>query len=368
MRKAVLALSMVGCFQRPECGNGKAEAEEFCITDPLVLEEGSSPISLLAAPLTQDGALAIVVADANNALTIIKLDDLSSPTQLALADTPRAILFSEELALPAPALFVLTAQDPQLQILPAPVDVLAPPPPISALTPINAMLFLDLDRDFDLEGILVSEANQVEILEGQADGSFLESFPLFINIEQPTAVAASDLDQNGFPDLIIASAQSLRVFLNNGNTDAFIDEGDFIEVPPVEDIRGVSKIKVADFNQDDLPDLVCNDENGLRVFQNFGCSEDKGCFSERDTLKLDAKATSLDVGDVDDNGAPDVVAVNPDGIFVFLNKGKARFLDRQDHPIDTPPTDVLLLDFTKDGHPDLVTANQSSISLFVALP
>ena len=125
--------------------------------------------------------------------------------------------------------------------------------------------------DFDGDGILdLAVANQadgsVTVLRGNGTGGFAR-FPLspFAAGAGPVAIAVSDFNGDGFPDIAATSSGSLVVLFGNG-------AGGFSTVANGADPVGGNApfLVVGDFNQDGMPDVAVADWNGNTVWVLLG--------------------------------------------------------------------------------------------------
>jgi hypothetical protein len=257
------------------------------------------------------------------------------------------------------------------------------PPPPSFLQGISSEArFVDVDGDGDLD-ILVANENPFApgALDGGQDrlyindgsGHFTDQtaarLPL-IN-DQTGGFATGDLEGDGDTDVIVLNRGQDRVFVNDGN-GVFADQtAARLGVTTDTSRAGV----LADLDGDgDLELLVANSrgEPGRR-YDNDGA----GVLTEVE-LTPDAMAhetlTSVEVGDLDDDGDLDVLFGNA-GTFLnghgftggqntlLRNDGHGRLHDRTEHALPViadPTTDAAFGDVDGDGDLDIVTANSGA--------
>jgi hypothetical protein len=227
--------------------------------------------------------------------------------------------------------------------------------------------------DFDGDGALdlflgLGSEGPGAVYRNNGAATFTDAGPdTFAALVDPvTAVAAGDLDGDGRPDLVIADGTAdtvpLRVYLNRskGGAIAFslaeswsIPERDWI----------VSAMTLVDVDGDGALDLVlatpsASDGVGLRLLLHHG----KGF--EDATARLPSgiagEIAAIAAGDVNGDGAPDLVAVGAGQDRLLLNDGSGHFFDATlaSMPLDAAPgTSVALVDLNRDRHPDLVIGN-----------
>jgi hypothetical protein len=126
-----------------------------------------------------------------------------------------------------------------------------------------------------------------------------------------------------------------------------------------------SGVALFDFDGDGLLDIYLltysgpNSAHTNRLYKNLG----KGVFkdvTEGSGLGINGYNTGLAIGDVNNDGWPDVVVTQYGGIKLFLNKGDGTFVDvTQAAGLDNPlwGTSASFFDFDKDGWLDLVVVN-----------
>jgi hypothetical protein len=187
------------------------------------------------------------------------------------------------------------------------------------------------------------------------------------------ASAISDFDGDGKPDLatICYNTNRLATYLNTStlgviNFRTVEDDG----IGPIMDTTGVSpsEIAVADMDGDGLPDLVITSfdttifrRSTVSVFRNTS-SVGSISFAPRVDDSVGVSATGVDVADLDGDGKPDVVAAN-------LSSGSISFLRNNSTPghvvLDSVltigslglPHSIAIGDLDNDGKPDIAVTN-----------
>jgi hypothetical protein len=102
-------------------------------------------------------------------------------------------------------------------------------------------------------------ANTVGVAFGVGNGTFLAPFSL--PVQNPDGVALTDLDGDGFTDIIVGG---LGVVVFRGNGDGTFQAAQTFAAP----LGDVSHVAVGDFNGDGKPDVVCIAGGGLRILYN----------------------------------------------------------------------------------------------------
>jgi len=171
----------------------------------------------------------------------------------------------------------------------------------------------------------------------------------------PRSIAITDLDGDGFPDVIVGTQFGLSVLMNKG-------DGTFVEPPAVYSLPiGGGGIIASDFNGDGFPDVAFPGNGGFGVMLNHGDG----------TLGFATFFPSLDglfnvsiaAGDFSHTGRNDVALIDV-GFFgccstltVFRNLGNGTFVRAQRLGLSGGAAFVATADLNKDGFIDLVTGN-----------
>ncbi|HEX7964474.1 MAG TPA: FG-GAP-like repeat-containing protein [Gammaproteobacteria bacterium] len=263
--------------------------------------------------------------------------------------------------------------------------------------------------------------NDVSVLLNKGDGTFKGQATYATGLS-PTYVAIADLNDNG-PDILVANTgeSTLGVLRNKGDGTFAAQTATTISGPPTTST--VQTIAAADFDGDGKVDVVITntDPNGTTVIYEPG--EGRGRFGQsrsftagpqpRYVQALDADgdghldlltgsiATGLlrvlkgngqggfhagvyypaaginsglavqpfATGDVDGDGNPDIVAINPAGSFIQVlhNDGSGGFPLQGSYATGAVPSDVKAADLDGDGHADVVEVDSADGTLGVRL-
>lgn len=225
----------------------------------------------------------------------------------------------------------------------------------------------DFDGDGDPDIVFVSE----DIIHGQREheyylndgsGTFTVA-PYRLPSSEANAVGAADLNNDGYPDLLIGNNGQNTLLINDG-TGSFTDETS-TRLPVIEDIT--QDVKIADLDGDGDLDIMTGNEDRNRLLINDGT----GIFTDEsmDRLPQDVNIETRKVTIMDVNGdeAPDIFLANvawQQGKVIrnrlYINNGSGVFSDetQQRLPEDNEFTlDGIFTDVDLDGDPDLVTVN-----------
>ena len=186
----------------------------------------------------------------------------------------------------------------------------------------------------------------------------------------PYAVELADMDGDGDLDFVTSNLvdqefSTVSVSKNNGD-GTFAAPVDYAVGPNPLDLR------LADFNGDGRPDLVClaalsGDDGGtsyVTVLFNNGTG---GLINRHDyPVGENANSGGVDVGDYDGDGDIDfAIASLLEGVHVYRNTGTGTFTLWAHFAISMSPTHIASADFTGDGQRDLVIGNVDAVQIYV---
>jgi hypothetical protein len=182
---------------------------------------------------------------------------------------------------------------------------------------INSLIASDLDGDGVVDLALANRtSNEVSILPGHGDGTFLE-LPKFEAGDSPSSAVARDLDQDGNADLIVANRSSGLVSVLPGNGDGTFQlrRSFWVGDDPVA-------VTPADVDADGNIDLAVAHQGPKKLSILLGKGD--GSFTRIDQYALGASPTSVIAADVNGDGILDVLSGN--SIFFNVDTGGASLL------------------------------------------
>jgi gliding motility-associated-like protein len=192
----------------------------------------------------------------------------------------------------------------------------------------------------------------------------------FATEENPWNVAIDDFDLDGKPDLAVVNDVSNSVsVLKNQTTPGSITASSF--APAVNFATGAFPIGIdsKDLDGDGKSDLVVTNQsdNSISILRNTSTvgSITATSFAAKVDLATGLDPYSVSIGDLNDNGKPDVVVANfsSGSLSVFdniSNSGSIDFLTKVDFTSGAGALDVKLSDIDGDGKPDAVVTNGGS--------
>jgi hypothetical protein len=236
----------------------------------------------------------------------------------------------------------------------------------------------DLNGDGHPDIVLVNTAlffgtahGELSVLMGNGDGTFQDAAPYDSGGYGATSVAIADVNGDGHLDLVVANDcqtfNQLSQCNSLGGVSVLLGNGDGTFQPAVLYDSGgfdATSVAVVDVNGDGHPDLIvanqCQtfDQNGECVGPSqvgvlFGNGD--GTFQPAVSYgSIGTDASSVAVGDVNGDGAPDLV-VQGSVTSVLLGNGDGTFQTPVNYSLGGQS--IALGDLNGDGYPDVVVAN-----------
>lgn len=268
----------------------------------------------------------------------------------------------------------------------SPVMAACPNPTFTELTPVpsehdvNEFAIGDVDGDTQVDLVTVSSAAQtIKVQLGNGDGTF--GLPLTYGAPSPTEVTLGDLNNDSFPDIIVASepAQTeeclsfgscagISVLLNDG--DGTFGNATTTAVPYALSILAVD---TADFDDDGKPDVlvgappIIESDVALHVF--FG--DGAGALPTRHSWSVDGPLLdALAVNLAGPGAQPAVVAAIGPGVSATSTRVNvyasqdgtfpAISATRNITTVSSPEAHLTVADFNRNGTPDIALSYRHS--------
>lgn len=225
----------------------------------------------------------------------------------------------------------------------------------------RSIAIADLNSDGIPDLVTGSEWNEVHTWSGNGDGTFGAQTDELVG-QIPLTVAVADLNGDGKPDLIAANYHDLSpevsILLGTGH-------GTFAGQQGFGNGIGPRALAVSDLNADGKPDVVV--VNARRDFVSILLGVGDGTFPEEKHMGVGIQPTALAIADLNGDGYPDLaVAGNHQTVAILLGKGDGTFTEAATVGVGIYPGSVAIADLDGDGRSDLAVANAESNSVSVA--
>jgi hypothetical protein len=186
---------------------------------------------------------------------------------------------------------------------------------------------LVVTADFNRDGIAdiasVAANGRLTVRLGRSDGTFLETASMPMSGRKPRALIAADFNGDSIPDLLIGNEDgSVLLFLIDAT-------GHCAPGREIAHLESVTSIAVADFNKDGVADFAVSDWRASTVTVYFGSGN--GSFDHTWSFPLRVRGTAPQITTADFNAddIPDLVVVygdDDDPTFdVMLGNGNGTF-------------------------------------------
>ena len=225
----------------------------------------------------------------------------------------------------------------------------------------------DLDGDGDLD-IVLAKGRHWPLLDlvllNDGQGHFNQRHSVSDKADRTYTTALADLDGDGDLDLVVGndSPDEKLIYFNDGKAH-------FTLASTFGDARWPTRnVTVADLNRDGRPDIVVANRSEDQPGVNYVCLNDgHGSFPSCRPFSNES-ATTIAVGDMNGDGAPDLVVPHRDGgqSYVYINDGKGGFGEKQPFgPAKTETRAIALADIDGDGKLDIVIGDQARGGAFI---
>ncbi len=333
-----------------------------------VYNVGIRPADIVAADLNLDGRLDLAVPNSisNSVSVLLGNGDgtFQAPMNYGVGTRPEEIVVGDFNSDGRPDLAVANLDGDTVSILRGNGDgTFAAAQNVAAPNP-SALVVGDFNEDGRQDLALTNVVNgaPISILLGNGDGTFLplQSSPL--GAKYAIAVVSADFNGDGNLDLAVADlGLPPTVFVAVGN-------GDGTFVGPITSDGGPDShrdLAVADFNDDQIPDLVVSNwiDGMISVLPGSG----NGSFQSPRSFVVGGAAGPIAIADINRDGRPDVAIGAGFQISTYLGNGQGGFLEAPKYAVGDTPSDVVVSDFNGDSRLDMATSNAASQNVSVLL-
>jgi len=227
----------------------------------------------------------------------------------------------------------------------------------------RAAAFGDLDGDGKLDLVLTADG-VVAVSLGKGDGTFAAPVSSTVNGSYD-AVIVVDLDGDGKLDVVATESLSL----NPGLVIVLLNDGTGKLYPEVDTETGVGPVALAaaDLNGDGYVDVMTanQEENTVGILRGF----DSGGLSMVSPLTVGKLPSALAAADLDGNGKPDLVVVHSGDatLRVLLGAGGNFLMPAMNYPAGSGANAIAVADVNRDAKPDVVVtaSTDHTVTLFL---
>ncbi|ACL03849.1 FG-GAP repeat protein [Desulfatibacillum aliphaticivorans] len=182
----------------------------------------------------------------------------------------------------------------------------------------------DVDGDGDMDVVAGNDGmNRLYMNNGTTDPFMgVTGMDISTDADDTKSVALGDVDRDGDLDLVVGNwIHSNRLYLNNGTADPF---NNALGTDITTDVAYTKSVALGDMDGDGDIDLVeGTDWRGCHLYLNNGTADPFSGVNGLDIAPGDSRIVSIVLGDVDGDGAMDVVAGRDSGNRLYLNNGTA---------------------------------------------
>jgi hypothetical protein len=183
-------------------------------------------------------------------------------------------------------------------------------------------------------------------------------------VSAPTDIKVIDIDNDQKPDIVetgvSVDSDSITVsILRNTTTNGIVSFA-----PKIDFIAGTSyHLQLGDVDGDDTPEIIAAENYGIAILRNTSTASTIS-FSPKLFIPLrEAYPRSIGLNDLNGDGRPDIFTGQNDfdSIIVFQNfssPGNLNFIKKYSYPISSGSAGIVAGDLDRDGRPEIVLANQ----------
>ncbi|HSL22814.1 MAG TPA: FG-GAP-like repeat-containing protein [Vicinamibacterales bacterium] len=177
---------------------------------------------------------------------------------------------------------------------------------------------VDYDNRRDIDVLVAAPAAGPRLMRNMRDGSFVDAAAeaRLGTATDATCIAVGDVNKDGFADAFFCRGDAPGTWaLSDGRGHFALSDADAVT-------RGADAAQFVDYDVDGLLDLVAVTPEGVRVVRNAGTTWMDGTRRAfGDARGATGALGAMTAGDLDGNGAPDLVTSGVNGIAIWRNSG-----------------------------------------------
>lgn len=221
----------------------------------------------------------------------------------------------------------------------------------------TAVLATDINHD-GYPDIIVGCTNSaiVDVLLNNGSGGFGAATSIGPLSGSPVALVAGDFAGHGYVDVAAADSNgNVSIFLNTTGNGTF-------SASHVTTAGTLSGIAAGDFNKDGHLDLAVSDSANGKVYTLLNGGSGNFTFTTTSTVGTGTKPSGIVAADFNQDGNIDVATSNSgtNTATVLLGNGAGSFTVQAAQPTGTDPIALVTSDINSDGYPDLVAFDELS--------
>ncbi len=211
----------------------------------------------------------------------------------------------------------------------------------------------DYNKDGVVDLVILDGGTSITMLHGMGDGTFKSAGTVATLAGAVTAnMVVRDLDHDGYDDFVVGTGNKGWVGVYQNDTAGGFSLASTIAVSDY----ALNSLAMADLNNDGNDDLVYLNSNGDVYAHSQASTLNFGAPSFTTTLK---SGSALRIGDVNGDGALDIVGTQSHEIAVLLSNGGFSFKTAQNFAGVGDPATLELFDINQDGLMDVFTGGTS---------
>jgi hypothetical protein len=226
----------------------------------------------------------------------------------------------------------------------------------------SAIAIGDMNNDGKPDLVVATRgAAVVTELFGNGAGGFLGRAEVNVGTT-PSDVGLTDMNGDGRLDIVVTSAQGRELVVVPSAT-----LGGFLLPVSTTVGLGPSALAIADVNLDGRPDYVVASAGSDTVSVVLAAAT--GVFGARTAFAVASRPSAVAVGDMNGDVLPDLAVANAgsNNVALLQNIGVGNFLNPRTLPVGIEPSGVVLRDVSGDSRLDLLVTNAGSNTVSVML-